>query len=141
LNTALIMWIVSLIAFIVVEAVTAQLVTIWFAAGSLCALIAEVFGAPLWLQLTIFVVVSAVALAATRPLVRKMKNKPSVPTNADSIIGKKALVTEEIDNLAAKGRAEVNGMSWSARSEDNNIVPAGTEVIIQKIEGVKLIVK
>ncbi len=141
MNTALIMWIVSLIAFIVVEAVTAQLVTIWFAAGSLCALIAEVFGAPLWLQLTIFVVVSAVALAATRPLVRKMKNKPSVPTNADSIIGKKALVTEEIDNLAAKGRAEVNGMSWSARSEDNNIVPAGTEVIIQKIEGVKLIVK
>lgn len=141
MNTEFILWIVSLIAFIVVEAVTAQLVTIWFAAGALCALVAEVLDAPLWLQLTIFVVVSAITLAATRPLVKKMKSKPSVSTNADSIIGQKALVTEEIDNLAAKGRADVNGMSWSARSEDNTKIPAGTEVIIQRIEGVKLIVK
>lgn len=141
MNTEFILWIVSLIAFIVVEAVTAQLVTIWFAAGALCALVAEVLDAPLWLQLTIFVVVSAITLAATRPLVKKMKSKPSVSTNADSIIGQKALVTEEIDNLAAKGRADVNGMSWSARSENNTVIPAGTEVIIQRIEGVKLIVK
>ena len=141
MNTEFILWIVSLIAFIVVEAVTAQLVTIWFAAGALCALVAEVLDAPLWLQLTIFVVVSAITLAATRPLVKKMKSKPSVSTNADSIIGQKALVTEKIDNLAAKGRADVNGMSWSARSENNTVIPAGTEVIIQRIEGVKLIVK
>lgn len=141
MNTEFILWIVSLIAFIVVEAVTAQLVTIWFAAGALCALVAEVLDAPLWLQLTIFVVVSAITLAATRPLVKKMKSKPSVSTNADSIIGQKALVTEEIDNLAAKGRADVNGMSWSARSENNTVIPAGTEVVIQRIEGVKLIVK
>lgn len=141
MNTEFILWIVSLIAFIVVEAVTAQLVTIWFAAGALCALVAEVLDAPLWLQLTIFVVVSAITLAATRPLVKKMKSKPSVSTNADSIIGQKALVTEEIDNLAAKGRADVNGMSWSARSEDNTVISAGTEVVIQRIKGVKLIVK
>ena len=141
MNTEFILWIVSLIAFIVVEAVTAQLVTIWFAAGALCALVAEVLDAPLWLQLTIFVVVSAITLAATRPLVKKMKSKPSVSTNADSIIGQKALVTEDIDNLAAKGRADVNGMSWSARSENNTVIPAGTEVVIQRIEGVKLIVK
>lgn len=141
MNTEFILWIVSLIAFIVVEAVTAQLVTIWFAAGALCALIAEVLDAPLWLQLTIFVVVSAITLAATRPLVKKLKNKPSVSTNADSIIGQKALVTEDIDNLAAKGRADINGMSWSARSENNTVIPAGTEVVIQRIEGVKLIVK
>lgn len=141
MNTEFILWIVSLIAFIVVEAVTAQLVTIWFAAGALCALVAEVLDAPLWLQLTIFVVVSAITLAATRPLVKKMKSKPSVSTNADSIIGQKALVTEDIDNLAAKGRADINGMSWSARSEDNTKIPAGTEVVVRRIEGVKLIVK
>ncbi|MCQ2474599.1 MAG: NfeD family protein [Clostridia bacterium] len=141
MNTEFILWIVSLIAFIVVEAVTAQLVTIWFAAGALCALVAEVLDAPLWLQLTIFVVVSAITLAATRPLVKKMKSNPSVSTNADSIIGQKALVTEDIDNLAAKGRADINGMSWSARSEDNTKIPAGTEVVVRRIEGVKLIVK
>lgn len=141
MNSALIFWIVSLVAFIVVEAVTAQLVTIWFAAGSLCALIAEVLNAPVWLQITVFVVVSAITLAATRPLVKKLKSKPSFSPNADRVIGQKAIVTEEIDNIAAKGRADVNGMSWVARSEDNSKIPVGTEVVIIRIEGVKLIVK
>lgn len=141
MNTAFIFWLVFLIAFIVVEAVTAQLVTIWFAAGSLCALIAAVLKAPMWLQITIFVVVSAITLIATRPLVKKLKSKPSFTPNADRVIGQKAIVTEEIDNLAAKGRAEVNGMSWLARSEDNSKISAGAEVVILRIDGVKLIVK
>lgn len=141
MNIALILWIISLIVFIIIETATVQLVTIWFAAGSLCALIAEVFDAPVWMQMSIFVVVSALSLIATRPLIKKLRNKPPISTNADSIIGLEAIVTEEIDNIAAKGRVEVNGMSWSARSENNEIFSVGKEVVILKIEGVKLIVK
>lgn len=134
-------WIVMLIAFVVIEASTAQLLTIWFAVGALAALISQMLGADVWLQWLIFVAVSAVIVAATRPLVKKYARPKIQPTNADRCIGQTAVVTEDIDNISGKGAAKVNGIEWSARSETGEIIKAGETVTVVKIDGVKLIVK
>ena len=137
----LIFWVVLLILLIVVEAVTAQMVTIWFAAGAAGAIVAELLGAQVWLQWIVFIEVSAVALVATRPLVRKLTKTRVQPTNADRCIGQTAVVTEEIDNIAAKGQVNVNGIIWTARSSDGSVIQKDTKVTVEKIDGVKLIVK
>lgn len=137
----MIFWIVLLVVLIIVEAVTAQLVTIWFAAGAAAALIAELCGLQQWLQWVIFIAVSAVALIATRPLVRKVTNKTVQPTNADRCIGQTAVVTEDIDNVEGKGQVHVNGVTWTARSSDGSVFRKDERVTVEKIEGVKLIVK
>ena len=134
-------WIVMLIAFVVIEALTAQLVTIWFAVGSVAALISEMLGAEVWLQWLIFVAVSALVIIATRPFVKKLTKQKSTPTNADRCIGQTAVVTEEINNLEAVGAVKVGGIVWSARSESGEIIEAGKTVTVTKIDGVKLIVK
>ena len=139
--TMLIFWIVLLIVLIVVEAVTAQMVTIWFAAGAVAAIAAELLGAQVWLQWTVFIVVSVIALVATRPLVRKLTKTRVQPTNADRVIGQAAVVTEEIDNIAAKGQVSVGGAVWTARSSDGSVIGKDEKVTVEKIEGVKLIVK
>lgn len=139
--TMLIFWVALLIAFIVVEAVTAQMVTIWFAAGAVAAIAAERLGAQVWLQWTVFVIVSVIALIATRPLVRKLTRTRVQPTNADRCIGQTAVVTEEIDNIAATGKVSVNGTVWTARSSDGSVIGKDEKVTVEKIEGVKLIVK
>lgn len=112
----LIFWIVLLVVLIIVEAVTAQLVTIWFAAGAAAALVAERCGLEQWLQWIIFIAVSVIALIATRPLVRKATKSKIEPTNADRCIGKTAVVTEDINNIEGKGQVQVNGITWT-RSE------------------------
>ncbi|MBR3780256.1 MAG: NfeD family protein [Clostridia bacterium] len=137
----MIFWIVLLVVLIIVEAVTAQLVTIWFAAGAAAALIAELCGLQQWLQWVIFIAVSAVALIATRPLVRKVTNKTVQPTNADRCIGQTAVVIEDIDNIEGKGQVHVNGVTWTARSSDGSVFRKDERVTVEKIEGVKLIVK
>lgn len=134
-------WAVMLVAFIVIEAVTAQLVTIWFAVGSLASLIAQMLGAEVWLQWVIFVSVSAVILAATRPLVKKFTKAKVQPTNADRCIGQTAVVTEKIDNIAGKGTVKVGGIMWTARSETGDVIDENKEVTVTKIDGVKLIVR
>lgn len=133
-------WIVMLVAFVIIEALTAQLVTVWFAVGSVAALIAQMLGAEVWLQWLIFVAISAVVLAATRPFVKKITKQKAQPTNADRCIGQTAVVTEKIDNIAGKGAVKVNGIVWSARSESGNIIEEDTTVTVTKIDGVKLIV-
>lgn len=134
-------WIVALVAFVVIEAITAQLVTIWFAVGSVAALIAEMLGAQVWLQWTIFVAVSAIILVATRPFVKKLTKQKVQPTNADRCIGETAVVTERIDNISGKGAVKVNGIEWSARTQSGNTVEPGNTVKVIKIDGVKLIVE
>ena len=134
-------WIVMLVVFVVIEAITAQLVTIWFAVGSVAALIAEMLGAEVWLQWLVFVAVSAVVIIATRPLVKKITKQKVQPTNADRCIGQTAVVTEEINNIEAKGAVKVGGIVWSARSETGEIIEAGKTVTVTKIDGVKLIVR
>ena len=136
------LWIALFVIFLIAEALTAQLATIWFAAGALVALILELAGVEsIAIQVTAFVAVSAVTLIATRPLVKKMINQKTVATNADRNIGSEAIVTEKIDNLAATGAVKINGNVWTARSVDECPIEAGTIVITEKIDGVKMIVR
>ena len=138
----LFLWIALFVIFLVAEALTAQLTTVWFAAGSLVALILELAGVKnIGIQVAAFVAVSAVTLIATRPLVKKMINKKAVATNADRNIGCEAVVTEEINNLKAQGSVKVNGNIWSARSADETPIEEGAIVITEKIDGVKMIVR
>ncbi|MGM9574563.1 MAG: NfeD family protein [Oscillospiraceae bacterium] len=133
-------WLIVMVLFLAVEAVTVGLVCIWFAAGSLIALLAAMCGAPLWLQIVLFLVVSAATLYFTRPLVKRYVNSKVEPTNADMVIGKECRVTETVDNIAGTGAVYVDGKTWTARSENDEIIPEGTLVTAKSIDGVKLIV-
>lgn len=141
LSNMSIVWVVLMVVFLVVEAATAGLTCIWFAIGSLAALIAALFDAQLWLQIVWFLVISFVTLYFTRPLVKKNVNSRSQPTNADMVIGKEALVTEDIDNVEATGAVSVGGKVWTARSADGGRIKSGAVVSVLRIEGVKLIVE
>ena len=135
------LWIAAIVVFGVVEAVTAGLVSIWFVPGAVAGLIAAMAGAGLLIQLVLFLAVSAAALAATRHLVKKLSAGRAVPTNADRVLGRTARVTETIDNDSASGAVYVDGKTWTARSADGSVLPAGSRVEIQRMEGVKLIVE
>ena len=134
-------WLALLILFGVGEAATVGLASIWFAAGSLAALICALLGGPVWLQVVLFLVVSALCLVALRPIVRKHFNTKVQPTNADRILGETARVTEEIDNFQGKGAVIISGMTWTARSSEATPIPAGSTVRVLRIEGVKVIVE
>ena len=134
-------WAVLTVLFIVVEAVTVQLLTIWFAVGSVVALVASLLGATTVWQCVIFVIVSLVMLVLTRPYVKKAIEKKAVPTNADRFIGKEAIVTEAIDNRAGQGQVKISGIEWTARSEDDSVIEPDEIVVVKKIEGVKVIVE
>ena len=136
-----IVWAAAIIIFGVLEGVTAQLVSIWFVLGAIAALIASICGAPVYVQIIIFVAVTIITLIATRPLVKKKINFKAEKTNADRCIGESAVVTEEINNLEAKGQVKADGKIWTARSSDGSIIPENTVVTVEKIDGVKLIVK
>ena len=134
-------WIVALLIFLAVEAVSAGLVSIWFAAGALAALICALLHGPVWLQGVWFVVISAVPLILTRPLVKKYVNAKSVATNADRNIGRSAVVTERIDNLAGTGTVKLDGVLWTARSASERTIEPGATVLVREIQGVKLLVE
>ena len=135
-------WLALLVLFIITEIATVQLTTVWFAGGALIAMLLAACGVKsIIIQIIVFLAVSIILLIATRPLVKKHINKKSQPTNADRNLGQSAVVTEEINNLEGKGAAKVNGIEWTARSEDGSIIPAGTTVTVAKIDGVKLIVR
>ena len=134
-------WIILIVALVVIEAVTVQLVTIWFAVGAVGGLIACAFDLDIWLQVLIFVAVSAITLVATRPLIKRFTNTIKEPTNADRYIGQTAVVTEPIDNIHGKGAVSVGGLEWTARTSDGSSVEKDQLVTIEKIEGAKLIVR
>lgn len=135
-------WVVALVVFLIVEAATAGLVSIWFVFGSLVALICAALGAAIWLQIFWFVIVSVATLVLTRPLVKRYVDSRSVATNADRSIGRAAVVTERIDNLAATGAVKLDGVVWTARSTDDAVaIETGERVTVRAIEGVKLIVE
>lgn len=134
-------WLGAFVLFGVVEAATAGLTSIWFAAGALVALIATALGAQVWLQVTIFILASAAAIAATRPLVRRFGKRRKVATNADRVLGRTARVTEEINNLIPTGAVYVDGKTWTARSAGGGPIPSGAMVTVLAMEGVKLIVR
>ena len=134
-------WLVLLLLFAGAEALTVGLTSIWFAAGALCALIAALLGAPRWVQIALFLAVSALCLLAVRPLAKRHLNSRVEPTNADRVIGQQAQVTEDIDNIRGKGAVVIRGVAWTARSEDGLPVPAGSLVRVLRIEGVKVFVE
>ncbi len=134
-----VMWGIVLIVAIIAEVATVQMVSTWFACASLFSLILACFGAPLWAQVTVFIALTVLLLIFTKPFVRKIQGKLS-RTNVDINIGKTAVVTEDINNALSTGRATVAGVSWMARSLDGSDISKDSVVIINDIDGAKLIV-
>jgi len=141
LESTVIFWIAAILLFLVVEAATAGLSSIWFALGGLAALLTAWLRGPIWLQVVWFLAVSVTALLLTRPLARKYVNAEKEPTNADRAIGRIGIVTETIDNIAASGAVKLDGQVWTARSADDEVIAMGEQVEAREIRGVKLIVK
>ena len=135
------LWLGGVVLFGAVEAATAGLVSIWFAAGAVAGLIAAWLGAGVAAQVVLFAVVSAAALAVTRPLVRRYAAGKAVPTNLDRVLGDTGRVTETIDNARSAGAVYVDGKTWTARSDDGAVIPQGTTVKILRMEGVTLFVR
>ena len=131
--------IMALAAFL--EAATPILVSIWFSVGALVSMLAAYFDASITVQLLLFVFVSIAALVGLRPLTKRFINPHIVPTNADRLLGGKAQVTETIDNNHAVGAVYIDGKTWTARSEDGSVIPAGEQVEVVRMEGVKLFVR
>lgn len=137
-----VIWLAILVALVVIELLTMGLTTIWFAGGALVATVASLFGAPLAVQVILFLAASGLLLYFTRPLAVKYFNKDRVRTNAESLVGRQAIVISEIDNLQGIGQVNVGGMEWSARTRIDGIrLPVGTVTTILGINGVKLIVE
>lgn len=135
-----VIWLIAVVVFVVAEAATLGLTSIWFACGSLLAMIAALLDVSIWGQLLVFILGSALLLASTRKWVSKLK-LGRVKTNADRIIGQQAVVIQTIDNQAAKGQVRVGGQVWTARSVEDEPILAGTQVEVVQITGVKVIVK
>ena len=136
-----VIWLIVLVVTLAVEALTAGLVTIWFSAGAVAALISSYLGISFVYQIIIFIAVSALALVVTRPLVKSKIVKKAVKTNADLVIGEKALVIEAIEPIEGKGQVKVGGKIWSAKSTSSEKIEKDELVTIERIEGVHLIVK
>lgn len=140
MNWAAIVWLGLTVLFLIVEASTVTVLSLWFAAGALAAMVTALTGGGLAFQAAVFLAVSAIALTALRPLVRKYLTPKLTPTNIDSVIGSVGIVTFDIDNISAAGQVKLNGMEWSARSSSGASIPTGTIVRVDRIEGVKVFV-
>lgn len=134
-------WLIVLIVLVIGEAITVGLTFIWFAVGALGGLLTAIWGGSVWLQVLVFLVLSGVTLALVRPVAARLLKTGVSPTNADRVIGKTAVVTQEIDNIAGKGQVNICGQVWTARSEHQVVIPAGAEVRVLRIEGVKVFVE
>ncbi len=134
-------WFILMVGFLIVEgACPFHLVSMWFAAGALVAGIVALLNGALWLQITVFLLVSCALLAALFPLVKKFLRPNIEKTNVDAVIGSRGYVTEDIDNLQAVGQVKLGGMYWTARAANGEMIPAGTLVEVDRIEGVKAFV-
>lgn len=137
----MIFWLIVFVILLVVEIATMALTTVWFAGGALAAFLAAYIGFGVVVQVLVFLIVSILLLVLTRPLAVKFFNQERQKTNAESLIGQKAVVKEEVNTLQATGRVEVNGMEWSAKTDESEVIEADTIVVIRGIQGVKLIVE
>lgn len=137
-----IMWLAVLVILVIVELATMGLTTIWFAGGALIATVIAALEGPVWLQFVCFVVVSLVLLVLTRPVAMRYFNQNREKTNVDSLVGKQAIVTLDINNLLGTGQVMLNGMEWSARSAKDDVkIEAGAVVVVKSISGVKVLVE
>lgn len=133
-------WLGLLVLFLAVEASTVALVSLWFAVGALAALLTAAFGGNVILQVAAFLAVSVALLVLARPILRRYVNPKIIKTNAESVVGTVGLVTEAIDNLAPTGQVKLGGMFWTARSVSGDKIPVGTQIRVERIEGVKVLV-
>ena len=140
MNWAAIIWLGLTVAFLIAEASTVTVISLWFAAGALAAMLVSLFSGAIWLQTVIFVTVSAIMLTTLRPLVRKHITPKLTKTNVDAVIGSTGLVTVAIDNVTAEGQVKLGAMVWTARSTTGEPIPEGTLIRVDRIEGVKVFV-
>ena len=140
MNWAAILWITLLVVFLVAEAATVTVVSLWFAAGALAALLVCLLGGSMLGQTAVFVLVSAIMLTLLRPMVKKFVTPKVTPTNIDSVIGSTGLVTAAVDNVLSQGQVKIGAMEWTARSTSGDPIPAGTRIKVDRIEGVKVFV-
>ncbi|MCH5210306.1 MAG: NfeD family protein [Oscillospiraceae bacterium] len=142
MEPVMLVWLIGIIVFLILEGVTYQLVSIWFAVGAAGGLIASVMGARFNIQMTVFLAISIVLLICLRPVSKKLLRTKKEKTNVDSLIGKDVLITKEVNNLLGNGEGKINGMQWTVRNADGDtVIPEGETVTVEKVEGVKLIVK
>ena len=134
-------WLIAAGIFFIIEIATVGFLIFWLGIGSLLAMVTSFFTDNIYIQTAVFVVSSAILIPLTKPFVDKIQNKKVAPTNSYSLINKKAIVTADINTIEGTGLVKVNGETWSAKSEDDSIIPKDTEVTILAIDGVKLIVK
>ena len=135
-----IIWLVLMVIFLIAEALTVSMISLWFAAGAVVALLLSLLHLQIWLQVLLFFLVSGALLACLRPIVRRHFTPKLTPTNVDAIVGTRCMVTAEIDNVCAAGQVKLNGIEWSARSVTGQIIPEGTLVRVERVEGVKVFV-
>ena len=141
MNTAAIVWFALMVVFLIAEGVCPfHLISVWFSVGALAAVVVSLLGGAVWLQVTVFLVVSAGLLIALWPISRKLLQPKAIRTNVDAIIGSQGYVTADIDNLTATGQVKLGAMEWSARSTTGDPIKAGTLVKVDRIEGVKAFV-
>ena len=133
-------WLAAMIVFLATEAVTVTLISIWFAVGSLGAILVALMGGNLMLQVSVFLLLAILLLLSLRSIIRRHITPRITRTNIDSIIGATGIVLTPVNNVAAQGQVQVGGMEWSARSTDGTAIPAGALVRVDKVEGVKVFV-
>lgn len=133
-------WLGLVVLFLIMEANTVSMTTLWFAVGALAALITSALGGQLWLQMVVFLGVSGLLLALLRSFVCRYFTPRLAKTNVDAIIGQTGRVVESIDNTDGHGRVKLGGMEWTARSEAGEVIPEGTLVTVCRVEGVKVFV-
>lgn len=135
-------WLIIAGICIVIEMLTVGFLVFWFAIGALFAMVFSIFVDSIVAQTAVFLICSTLLLFATKPFVEKFqKSTPDYKTNSASIEGERGIVTKEINNQIGTGQIKVHTESWSAKSIDDSIISEGSEVIVEKIEGVKAIVK
>ena len=134
-------WLILAVVLGVAEAVTISLISIWFAIGAVAAIIPAYFGVPIWGQILVFLVVSAIAFAFTKRFFKDIVKVKKQPTNSDSLIGTDGIVTAEINNLEGTGKVYISGLTWSAKSLNGEDIPEGAVVTARKIEGATLVVE
>ena len=135
------LWLALILAFVVVESVTYQLLCIWFALGSIGGLITSLITDNQTAQIVVFLIISVISLIALRPIAKKTFKSQDLKTNVDGLKGKKVIITEDVCNIKSQGEGKVDGMVWTVRSADGNDIPKDSIAVVEKVEGVKLIVK
>ncbi len=144
MNTEAIFWLVVMVIFLIVEMATISLVSVWFVGGSLAAFLVSFVAKEPWVEVLVFLGVSLVLLFLVRPMAAKfsVKKKDQIHSGAQALVGKRAVVTEEIDNLHAKGEVQINGQYWGAKTENDDITISKDKVVtVENVEGVRLIVR